>query len=59
MAAIWLFYILEKLYLDKILHFSRIYYHTPFQGPILSGIRAIATLQVRSSAMLLLLVPGN
>jgi hypothetical protein len=53
-ASILLFYNLQKITLTKVTHFSKIYYHTEFQDPKLSGANVAPTLKIHVAIMLVL-----
>jgi hypothetical protein len=52
-------YILQKYYLRNSAYSSKIYYHTLFQNPNVSGVHIAPASQVYVFAMLLLLTVGN
>jgi hypothetical protein len=57
MDAMLLFYIsLQKCFLNRSCILSKIYYHTSFQNPTLSGASTAFTSQVRAFVMLLLIL---
>jgi hypothetical protein len=50
---------LQQIYLKKLSNFSKIYYHTPYQVPLLRGANVAPNSQIRPSTMLFLPTVGK